>query len=460
VNIHDLYVLKDKKIGQGGYGTVHRAKHRVSGCKRAVKVLSLRSDKFVQKCKKEVAVMKQLDHPNVVKLVETFEDEKAAYLVMELCEGGELLSRVMKERVFPERTASSVIRQVLRGVQYLHSHDIAHRDLKPENMLFLNGSPLQDPTNVLKIIDFGLSRRCGHKQLMKTQAGTPQFIAPQVLMSKGYDRLCDIWSVGVVAYLLLCGNPPFVGSTEQELLQNVKKGRYEFKQADWAWNSEESKNFVSSLLTVSPKERPTAAKALSSKWINCWLTPVEPPFLPCNVIENLRKFKEQDEFSKAARNVIAGLLDDSKVSKLRSEFMKLDVDGDGLLTHEELHGAVRHSVDEDELGEILAGADVNGDGVIGYTEFLAAAISKSQCLDKKINLNAFNLMDWDGDGKISRRDVALTMHTRTSRSESTDSPRFSEALTFNGGTSMCFQEFQAMVSAEPQVQGDLVGAVP
>jgi len=165
--------------------------------------------------------LQQLDHPNVIKLYEYFEDEENVYLVCELCAGGELFDRIIKAEFFEEDQAAEIFRQILQALNYCHTQNIVHRDLKPENFLFQTEADDSD----LKIIDFGLSKimEGGRIHRMKTRAGTPYYISPEVLAGN-YDVSCDMWSAGCMLYILLCGYPPFYGDNNQEILEMVRVG--------------------------------------------------------------------------------------------------------------------------------------------------------------------------------------------------------------------------------------------
>lgn len=167
--------------------------------------------------------MKTLDHPNIIKLYEVYEDSKNVYLVMEVCEGGELFDRIIEKGCFTEIEARRVFTQIVQTINYCHSKGIAHRDLKPENFLLLT----KHDESPIKVIDFGLSTNFDQKSNMKTKAGSPYYISPEVLEGK-YDQSCDIWSLGVILYILLSGTPPFYGENDGKILEAVRKGEFTF----------------------------------------------------------------------------------------------------------------------------------------------------------------------------------------------------------------------------------------
>merc|ERR1719356_1767290 len=223
--IQDFYQIEKKKLGEGSYGSVSKAKNLSTGAIRACKAISKSQMKNIDRFKQEIALMKIMDHPNIIKLYETFGDHRNIYLVMELCTGGELFDRIIEAGHFTEGQAALLMQQIIRAVYYMHQNSICHRDLKPENFLFTSKDSIEK--NTLKIIDFGLSCKFGPGQTLTTKAGTPYYVAPQVLDGK-YDELSDIWSVGVIMFVLIAGYPPFYGDTDNEVLQKVRAGNFTF----------------------------------------------------------------------------------------------------------------------------------------------------------------------------------------------------------------------------------------
>lgn len=236
--------------------------------------------------------MQLLDHPNVLKLYEYFEDAKNVYLITELCTGGELFDRIIKEEFFSERVAAKIFKQILQPLNYCHSQGIAHRDLKPENFLF----ETDDPDSDLKVIDFGLSKILKNPQLqdglanqkanvkdldrMNTRAGTPNYISPEVLAGN-YGVECDLWSAGCILYILLCGYPPFYGDDDQQILEMVQRGKFDFDGEEWDEISKEAKDLIKKLI-CRPEKRLTAAEALQHKWFKKALKDEKPKEIKAN----------------------------------------------------------------------------------------------------------------------------------------------------------------------------------
>jgi len=207
--------------------------------------------------------LKQVNHPNVVGLKDMFETASTLYLVMELVTGGELFDKIVEKGQYSEKEASVIVKQILSAVGYLHSQGIAHRDLKPENLL-LKGS---DDTTVM-LSDFGLSKIIGEDKLMETACGTPYYVAPEVLQAAGYDKEVDLWSVGVITYLVLCGFPPFYGESLPEVFEQIMSAQFDFPDPYWTEVSPQAKDFIQKLLVIDPHKRLTAQQALDHPWIS------------------------------------------------------------------------------------------------------------------------------------------------------------------------------------------------
>jgi len=182
---------------------------------------------------------------------------------MELVTGGELFDKIVEKGCYTEKEASILVRKIVSAIDYLHDLDICHRDLKPENLLLAS----EDQTTEVKIADFGLSKIVNQKVMMQTACGTPGYVAPEVLSATGYDREVDMWSIGVITYILLCGFPPFFGETVPELFEQIMSARFDYPQEYWCDVSQEAKDFINCLLVVDPKKRLTTKQDLEHVWL-------------------------------------------------------------------------------------------------------------------------------------------------------------------------------------------------
>jgi len=256
------YEIDKRKLGQGRYGSVFKAKNRSTGHVHAIKKISKQGTKQKARFQQEIAITRMMDHPNIIKLHESLEDKKSVYLVMEMCFGGELHDRIIDESGhFTEVQAAISMEQMVCALRYMHANQVIHRDVKPQNFVFMTKDPIEQ--NVLKIIDFGVSRSFSVGQVLKTKVGTPLYMAPQVLAGK-YDQMSDMWSIGVIMYFMLCGYHPFDG---RDLSTKVRLGNFQFPASDWKNISQDAKNLIRNLLQMNPLRRHTAEQTLNHEWI-------------------------------------------------------------------------------------------------------------------------------------------------------------------------------------------------
>jgi len=264
--IEDNYNIGDE-IGKGAFSVVKKATHKKTGEVVAVKVIDKKAastPQDAQRLKTEVEILKKVKHPHIVCLKDMYETSEKLYLIMELVTGGELFDKIVEKGQYTEKDASAVVKKMVGAVEYLHSINIAHRDLKPENLL-LRGDG--SDTDVM-LSDFGLSKIIGLESMMETACGTPYYVAPEVLSASGYDKEVDLWSVGVITYLLLCGFPPFYGESLPEVFEQIMKAEYDFPDPYWTEITKEAKDFIGKLLVVDAKKRLTPAQALQHPWIH------------------------------------------------------------------------------------------------------------------------------------------------------------------------------------------------
>jgi calcium/calmodulin-dependent protein kinase I len=251
-------------IGQGSFAVVKLCKNRKTGEEVAIKIIDKKNARAVEDLQTEAEVMAKIQHPNVIRVYQIFENATKCYMVQEYVSGGELFDRIIDKDHFSEVEAVGVLQQILAAMQYLHSCGIVHRDIKPENLLYKTKSA----DSPIMLADFGLAKVLANGQEMHTMCGTPGYVAPEILGGKaGYTSAVDIWSIGVVAYILLCGFPPFYDESTPALVQQILAGKYDFPSPFWDQVSENAKSFVRFLLNTDPASRPTAEQALAHPWI-------------------------------------------------------------------------------------------------------------------------------------------------------------------------------------------------
>lgn len=252
-------------IGRGSFSRVVRVEHKSTKQPYAIKMIETRYREGREVCESELNVLRRVRHTNIIQLIEVFETQERVYMVMELATGGELFDRIIAKGSFTERDATRVLQMVLDGVKYLHTLGITHRDLKPENLLYYH--PGSD--SKIMITDFGLAstRKKGDECLMKTTCGTPEYIAPEILVRKPYTNAVDMWALGVISYILLSGTMPFEDDNRTRLYRQILKGKYSYSGEPWPSVSNLAKDFVDRVVTVDPNERMTASQALKHPWI-------------------------------------------------------------------------------------------------------------------------------------------------------------------------------------------------
>jgi len=411
-NIDDFYDIEKKALGEGSYGIVSKATSKSTKAIRAIKSVDKRKGNTLsaQRLEEEIAIQQQLDHPHIVKLYEVFSDAKRIYLVMELCTGGELFDRIIQEAernadgiAFDEGGAATYMVQILGAMCYLHKCGYAHRDIKPEN--FLLQSPDRDAP--IKIIDFGLAKAfTADSPPMTTKAGTPYYVAPEVLAG-AYNEKCDIWSCGVICYILLCGYPPFFGDSDREILRSVKKGAFDFPSPEWDKISDEAKDLIKQMLTFDAVKRPTASQLLDHGWLKKEAKRPAATIVVGSLTSKLKAWRSASKLKKVALTVIAKQLCDADIEELKKTFEGMDENRDGTLTIQELkEGMLSHKVEiPDDLQEIMRDLDTDGSGSIDYTEFIAATIEHRQYYTDEVLWAAFRTFDRDGDGQITREEL-------------------------------------------------------
>jgi len=264
--LEDSYTIGEE-IGKGGFSIVYSALRKKDGKEFAVKCIKkeMVEGEDIKLLRREVQIMKKLDHPNILKLYEVYEDDKQFFLVMELVKGKELFDKIVERGMYSERDASNIIYQVVSAVDYLHENGIAHRDLKPENLL----SAGEEENEIVKIADFGFSKSFAGEDAEKlmTSCGSPGYVAPEILTAESYDKSVDMWSVGVIIYILLSGYPPFYADSAPALFKKIMDVKYDFDDSVWDDISDSAKDLIRNLLVKEPSKRFTAKQCLDHPWV-------------------------------------------------------------------------------------------------------------------------------------------------------------------------------------------------
>lgn len=414
------YHIDPKEVGHGHYGVVRKCMHRETGEWYAIKSIRKSKVSKIEVLKREIEILKEVKHPHIIELIEVYEDERYLHLITELCTGGELFDRIIAktqsaEGHFSEHDAAVLVRDILDAIRYCHDEKgIVHRDLKPENFLFLTEA---DDAPV-KIIDFGLSRHDDTDLgIMQTKVGTPYYVAPEVLRRE-YTKSCDIWSIGVISYILLCGYPPFYGDSDTQIFESVRVGRFDFPSPEWDDISESAKDFVIEMLKKNPTDRcgkslflavtlvfewksltlfflshvrPTATEALRHKWLREQLGIDESKTSRRESLTHrsvrtgaFTNYLAMKKLKKAALGYIASKLTHEEVGTLEATFRSMDKKGKGLVSLKELDEAItRGNFSEnilEDLRELKTDLAISGEQQLDWRDFVAMTMDRSIAL--------------------------------------------------------------------------------
>lgn len=400
--IEDDYIVNDTVLGSGFNGDVFLATSRLQPGKFAVK--SFRIDDLpphkLELMRNEVENYLTMDHPHVARLYDCYESDRSLHMVMECLEGGELHTRVAEKKRFSEEEAAGALWQILLVLNYIHHHGIVHRDLKLQNFLYDSKE-----SNHLKLIDFGFSKMVLSKAPMSQSLGTLAYVAPEVLHHR-YTSKCDLWSTGVIAFVLLGGYMPFKGATDEDVERDIKLGRFNFKPERFEGVSEDAIGFIKALLVVDPEFRMTAEEALNHRWFQARRFTSSPLHrtVDIKVVEALQQFSKASKFRRCCLELVAQSLSNSDTAKVRDEFEALDAEHCGTITIKELRGVLVDTlqlVDEAEAAQVFEALDFNHDQEIYYSDFLAAMVSTQVDLHDELIRSAFKRLDTDGTGFVT-----------------------------------------------------------
>ncbi|XP_051137620.1 calcium-dependent protein kinase 26 [Andrographis paniculata] len=400
-NIRELYTL-GRKLGQGQFGTTYLCTELSTGNEYACKSISKRkliSKEDVEDVRREIQIMHHLaGHKNIVTIKGAYEDSLYVHIVMELCSGGELFDRIIQRGHYSERKAAELTKIIVGVVEACHSLGVMHRDLKPENFLLVN----KDDDFSLKAIDFGLSVFFKPGQIFTDVVGSPYYVAPEVLL-KHYGPEADVWTAGVILYILLSGVPPFWAETQQGIFDAVLKGHIDFDSDPWPLISESAKDLIRKMLCMQPSKRLTAHEVLSNPWI-CENGVAPDRALDPAVLSRLKQFSAMNKLKKMALRVIAESLSEEEIAGLREMFKTMDTDNSGAITFDELKAGLRKygsTLKDTEIRDLMDAADVDNSGTIDYGEFIAATIHLNKLEREEHLLAAFQYFDKDGSGYIT-----------------------------------------------------------
>ena len=439
-NVEEEYELRET-LGSGAFAKVVKILHKKSGQFRALKVIKKQKDQDPARMYLEVEILKKLVHPNIMQIFEFYENKKIFQIITELCEGGELFDMIVQKGSFSEDEAAWVMKQLFSAVNYIHSNNICHRDIKPENILL---DTKKD--NIIKIIDWGTARFFDKSKKMNKISGTPYYIAPEVLAEK-YDEKCDIWSCGIIMYILLCGYPPFNGEDDSEIMAKIKVGKFSFPEEEWQDVSSSAKDLINKILTKADK-RPSAGECLEHPWIKDHNKRSINQSLGKKCLNNMRKFHKGRKLQQAAMTYIVNyLMTKEEKNEMLEIFQSLDTNGDGVLSKEEIYEGYKDTLGEvearKEVNRIMKEADIDDNGTIDYNEFVMAATNRQKLLNKEKLDATFKIFDKDGNGSISKDEIKSLLCVKTEDRKIIDD--IMKEVDSNGDDEISLNEFKEMM---------------
>ena len=442
-----------KNIGNGSYGSVFLAYNIYTKEKVAIKKIYKSSEMLLSDglLINEIEILKSLNHPDIVKIIEFYGTEEAYYIVNEYCSGGELYDKAIN--YLSETQISVIFKQILSGLSYLHSKNIVHRDLKLENILISDKEYVENTGEEyydIKIIDFGNARIFENTITNSSIVGSSYYIAPEVFIQK-YNKECDLWSAGVILYMLIVGIPPFEGESDKKIISKIKTGIFDKNNNRWINASKEVKDLISKLLVYEPKKRLTANEALQHPWFKKTNSNILyyniPKYEILHCIENILSYNIKSKFEELVLAYIVHNMPKQKETKIAIKLFKLvNTKGDGKLLKDELKKTLLNFVSEDYLknyDNIFELLDRENHGYIEYDEFLRAALNKEKILTDDNLKYAFNFFDKENLGYIPRDNMKLFF--KDTNIDDQLIKRIFDEIDYNKDGKIDFQEFKNMM---------------
>jgi calcium-dependent protein kinase len=448
-------------LGHGSYGSVKRVKHKQLGEDRAMKIVKKKSESSHN----EIEILKKISHPNIISIYEIFEDSKNYYIMTEFLEGGELFEMITSQGFFSEVDAAKIIKQILNAVNYMHNKNIVHRDLKPENILLINksGKDIRDNNYDIKLIDFGTAKSFERNQKLTKFIGTSYYIAPEVL-AESYDEKCDVWSCGVIFYILLCGYPPFNGASNVDIYHAIKFSSPNFSGDEWKAVNKDAIDLIKQMLNKNPMKRFSAEMCMNHKWFRIIEDEsqnkknskkgINHEQNSIKAISKMKDFVAQNKLKQAVLQYISTQFNfKEEEENMRDLFNQFDTHKKGSINSVEFTALLVKmfgEIDGRNIAQsIFQSLDLDGSGEISYNEFITALIDDRNLVTQDRMRKAFNMIDKDGSGKITIDEIKHIFG-----GDETKWKKIVGEVDLNGDGEIDFEEFKIMMKGLEQ--GDLI----
>lgn len=440
-NVHRKYIF-ERLVGRGHYGAVHLVTSRSNSKEMyAIKTISkTKVRSFRAMAAREASILHSLDHPNILKLIEIYEDHRYIYLVTEYCSGGNLLDYIRSNRSGLESQAALIMHKIFQGLNHLHIHKVCHRDLKPENCMFTANSEL-------KIIDFGLSTRFYHKNgsaEMKSIVGTPSYQSPEVLQGK-YGPKCDMWSAGVIMFTLLSAKLPFEMHSSKDKLERIRQGLEGIDEELGQGVSKQAKDLISRLLVLDSTQRLEPKEALEHPWFA--LNPSNKPVIDFEVLNTVKTCKIRSVFQQIALNLIIKSLQSDKITALTTTFLALDPGNTGFITSFSLKSGLNTfnlNYSSKSIDNVIKSASTQRDCKLSYSDFLSAAIDSHGLLSYERILTAFSSFDSEQKGRIYVQEVLAALERQGREIDTKLIKKLTKEFR-NWPNGLCFDDFSKLI---------------
>ena len=406
---------KIKFLGEGSFGAVYQVRNKYSGAICAMKIIkksSACSREEEEEIRNEINILRTMDHPNILKIFEFYSNPKEYSIITELCSMGELFDQIINKGPFDEKYSAYVLYQVFSAVNYCHKMHILHRDLKPENILIIDKNDDGYPT--VKVCDFGTSKIFETGKVERAFVGSSFYMAPEVLNQK-YNEKCDIWSCGVIMYILLSQRPPFGGQNDDEIFKNIKKGVYDLKSPPFDKLSANAKDLIKKTLTMDYNKRISAEEALKHPWFQenkskDLFNKVKHSLTIRDLIDNLKSYRRTSVIQETALAYLVHHFPHIKdVVNACKLFNQIDHSTDGKITKAELYKGLsaiyKSPTLSKDVDEIYKNLDMDNNGYIGYEEFVRGAVNKQYFTQSFVLRFAFKYFDKDNSGEITFKEI-------------------------------------------------------